>query len=388
MNNIKTWQQLRATPELFTAIDNAKGTELQIQQQLRKQFPAEIVRLGIELAQLRKRAEKKFSRADQLWFTRQSLEQATPERIAAHKAERLSSCDHVWDLCSGMGSDAIALAARTTVQSCDLDPIQLLHASWNAEIYNVSRQVSFLQKDANRFDPVGKVIHIDPDQRDATGRRHLRLEQVQPGLERLQNLAQHCRAGVIKLSPASNFGGKFPECEAELVSLHGECKAANIWCGELASPGMWRATVLPSGETVIGDPLSAWTEISSLQDYIYDPDPSLVRSGLVNLFAERNQLSRLDDAEEYLTAGKIIDSPFVTGFKVCDLLSRNEKQLRKYLRERSIGTVEIKCRHIPLDVERVRKSLCLKGDNTATIIYAKIGGKTKIVVCQRLEKNA
>ena len=385
MNNLEPWQQLRATPELLVAIESASGTELQIQQELRKQYPAELVRLGLELVLLRKRAEGKFSRADQLWLTRQSLEQATSEQVAAHKAKRFAEQpDEVWDLCSGMGSDAISLARHCLVHACDLDAVQLQLALWNAEVYGVSEKITFLKQDVNQIDVTGKVIHIDPDQRDATGRRHLRLEQIQPELTRLQEMAQSCKAGMIKLSPASNFGGKFPECEAELVSLHGECKAANIWCGEFAQPGMWRATVLPCGESIAGDPLSAWSEMTSLQNYLYDPDPSLVRSGLVNLFAEQQGLSRLDDAEEYLTAGSFIESPFITGFEVIDVLNRNEKQLRKYMREQNIGAVEIKCRHVPVDVERVRKSLSLKGENSTTIIYARIEGKTKVVICKRV----
>ncbi len=385
MNNLEHWQQLRSTPELLTAIESANGTELQIQQQLRREYSAELVRLGLELVQLRKKAERKFSRADQLWLTRQSLEQATSEQIARHKAERFSRYkQEVWDLCSGMGSDAIALAGHCQVHACDLDAVQLQLASWNADAYDKLEKIAFTQQDATRVNVAGKVIHIDPDQRDTTGRRHLRLEQIQPGLTSLQEMAENCKAGVIKLSPASNFGGKFPDCEAELISLHGECKAANIWCGELAQPGMWRATVLPSGESIAGDPLSAWPEMTPLQNYLYDPDPSLVRSGLVNMFAEQQGLSRLDDAEEYLTSDQLLESPFVTGFQVVDVLNRNEKQLRKYLREQNIGAVEIKCRHVPIDVERVRKSLSLKGDKAITLIYARIEKKTRLVICNRV----
>jgi len=385
LTNLELWQQLRATPELFVAIASAVGTELQIQQQLRQNYSAELVRLGLELAQLRKRAEGKFSLASQLWFTRQSLEQATSEQVASHKASRFAQLDsELWDLCAGMGSDAIALARHCQVCACDLDSIPLQLASWNAQVYGVSDKITFLQQDVNQIDVAGKIIHIDPDQRDATGRRHLRLEQIQPDLTHLQKIAKSCKAGVIKLSPASNFGGKFPDCEAELVSLHGECKAANIWCGDLSRPGIWRATVLPAGESIAGDPLSVWPEMSSVQGYIFDPDPSLVRSGLVNLFAQQNGLFRLDDAEEYLTADGLVDSPFVTGFQVIAVLSRNEKQLRKYLREHQIGTLEIKCRHVPIDIERVRKTLSLKGDHSITLIYARVEGKTKAVLCKRV----
>ena len=73
----------------------------------------------------------------------------------------------------------------------------------------------------------------------------------------MTQLTKEFRGGAIKTSPASNFGGKFPLAEVELVSLKGECKEATIWFGELAEPGLWRATALPSGESLSGDPLSA-----------------------------------------------------------------------------------------------------------------------------------
>lgn len=389
MSELELWQQLRTSPDLFTAMESATGTELRIQQLLRQKYPAELVRLGLELVLNRKRAEGKLSYADQLWLTRQSLEQATSQQVANHKAKRFAEHgSQVWDLCSGMGIDAIALAKHCQVHACDLDPVLLQLASWNAAVYQVDKKITFHQQDVNQLDVADKVIHIDPDQRDSSGRRHLRLEQIEPGLPRLQEMARNCLAGVIKLSPASNFGGKFPDFEAELVSLHGECKAANIWCGELAGePGLWRATVLPSGETIAGDPLSAWIEVEPIKRYLFDPDPSLVRSGLVNLFAEQKGLSRLDDAEEYLTCDVLQKSPFITGFEVIDVLNRNEKQLRRYLREQNIGIVEIKCRHVPVDIERLRKSLSLKGEKAITLIYARIEGKTKVVVCRRVHST-
>ncbi|MBL4886110.1 MAG: hypothetical protein JKY95_16450 [Planctomycetaceae bacterium] len=385
MNDLELWQLLRRSPDLLAEIKSATGSDLHIQKQLRKKYPADLVRLGLELVLNRSRAPAKFSRADQLWLTRQALEQATSEQVAAHKTKRFAEYGSpVWDLCSGMGGDAIALAQNCLVHACDLDAVILQLASWNAEVYQVADKITFHHQDVNQLDVTGKVIHIDPDQRDVTGRRHLRLEQIQPDLSRLQQMVEDCKAGMIKLSPASNFGGKFPDCEAELLSLRGECKAANIWCGELAQPGLWRATVLPSGETIAGDPLSAWPEMGSIQSYFYDPDPSLVRSGLVNLFAEQNSIARLDDAEEYLTCDELIESPFVTGFQVVDVLNRNERQLRKYLREHNIGTVEIKCRHVPVDIEKLRRSLPLKGEKSITLVYARVAGKTQVVICQRV----
>src|SRR5207253_4549 len=145
-----------------------------------------------------------------------------------------------------------------------------------------------------------------------------------PGLETLARLMAEFGGGAIKCSPASNFGGKFPRAEVELVSLNGECKEATIWFGELAEPGLWRATALPSGETLAGDPLSAVAPFAPLGRYLIDADPALVRSGLIDLYAVRQGLGRLDDAEEYLTGDTIPNSHFAQSFEVVAQLPNNE----------------------------------------------------------------
>src|SRR5439155_26494413 len=124
-----------------------------------------------------------------------------------------------------------------------------------------------------------------------------RVEQGWRGLEVLKTLMSQCRGGAVKLSPATNFVGKFPGAEIELISLRGECKGATIWFGELAGREPFRATVLPSGQSLAADPLSARADVALVKAFVFDPDPSLVRSGLLDVLAERLQLARLDDAE-------------------------------------------------------------------------------------------
>ncbi|MCG6154235.1 class I SAM-dependent methyltransferase [Rubinisphaera margarita] len=388
---LELWQQLHSTPEIFDAIAAAEGSELQRQTQLRSQYPAELVRLALELTSLREQARLKFSLADQLWMTRQSLEQSSSEELAIYKARRLRTAvpdnEPVLDFCTGLGADAIALAAGGTVITYDLDPVVLQLARWNAETYGVADRIEFRQQDVNDVEVAGRVLHLDPDQRDASGKRQRRLELIQPNLEKMQQLAMSCRAGVIKLSPASNFGGKFPECEVELVSWRGECKQALIWCGELAEPEQWRATVLPAGASLVGDPLSAYPQFGEVAAFIYDPDPAVVRAGMINHLSEETGASRLDEAEEYLTSNELIASPFMAAFEVHEVLGRNEKELRRWIRSNDIGSVEIKCRHLKIDVEKTRKSLPLQGAGTATVIFARVGGKSKVIVCSRVSEQ-
>jgi hypothetical protein len=399
-----TLQRVHATPEIFARIAEWQGTELALQQRLRSDFPDDVVRGALSLVELRARGAAKFSRASQMWFGRVGLEQSTCEPVARHKAQRFHGS--VWDYCSGIGGDTVMLADHCDVIAVDRDPAACLFARWNAEAYDVAGRVTAVCADVESLGDHSGLLHIDPDRRPVgragdSGRagdpkrigaersrpgqrRSLRLESGSPGLAFLSRLIGEFRGGAIKASPASNFGGKFPAAEIELISLEGECKEATIWFGELAEPGVWRATALPAGETIAGDPLAAVVPISPLGRFIFDPDPALVRAGLIDLFASRTGLSRLDDEEEYLTAEQALHSPFAQPFEVLALLSNNDREIRGYFRGSPVGRLEIKCRRIPIDAEAVRRKLSLTGDDSAVLLFARIGGRARAVVCRRV----
>lgn len=392
------WHDLRRlhdSPELFERIANASDVaELKLQRQLRADYPPELVRLAMQIAELREKAAAKFSMPQRMWFDAVALEQATSEVVAKHKAERFrnAGCEPVMDLCCGIGADAIALADHANVIAIDSDLARCLMTKWNAEACNVADRVQPVCADVTTLIPQSQLVHIDPDRRGATGKRSRRVEQMQPSLEFLHELMRTNKGGAIKLSPAANFGGNFHDVEFELVSLNGECKECTVWFGQLRSAKLisheadvqWRATVLPSGETITGDPLDAMPEFGPLHRYLYEPDPAVVRAGLVDLLADRFGLFRLDDDEEYLTGDARIDSPFLSVFEAHDELPNNERTIRRYFRERTFGSVEIKSRRIPVKVEDLRRKLPLADGEMATIIFARIGGKSRVVIATRL----
>ena len=227
------------------------------------------------------------------------------------------------------------------------------------------------------------LVHIDPDRRVGTMGRVSRMEDYIPGLDFLKDLINRCRGGAIKVGPASNFGGKFPEAEIELISLNGECKEATVWFGELAGEQPFRATVLPSKETIAGHPLAVAVPVAPLGRFLYDPDPAVVRAGLVDVVADRLGLSRLDSAEEYLTSDEWIQSPFVQSFEILTNLPNNERDLKAWIRTSGIGSVEIKCRHIPVQADILRRRLPLSGPTPGVVVFARVDGKARIIGARR-----
>lgn len=374
--------ELRDSPQLLRVVWQSTGKELAIQTQLRREYSDRLVRGAFALCELRRRGMAKFSRAAEMWFDRQGLEQATSEPVARHKAGRFTG--EVLDLCSGIGGDCLALAQTCSVTAVDSNPIAGLRTQWNAEVYGAGPRVTIECRDVATVDSRETLVHIDPDRRAQAGGRAVRVEDYVPGLDFLQKLARGGRGGAIKLSPAANFGGKFRDVEIELVSLDGECKEATIWFGELRGKASWRATVLPSGDTVAAEPLEFAADISTPLQYVFDPDPAVVRSGLVDAVAVRLRLCRLDAAEEYLTGAEPIQSGFVQAFEVLAELPNNATEIRKYFRAAEFGQVEIKCRHIPIEVESIRRRLPLSGNQSGVLIFARVSGKARALVCRRV----
>lgn len=77
---------------------------------------------------LRKRARVKFVAADEMYFTRNGLEQATHQAVAEYHGSRFPQGEMVADLTCGIGADTIALASRGPVIGYEIDA----EAAWCA----------------------------------------------------------------------------------------------------------------------------------------------------------------------------------------------------------------------------------------------------------------
>ena len=100
-----------AIPLLRQAADSLSANEsmVRLAQRLRKDVSSNRASIVMEQTQLRLRAESKFPNAREMFFTKRGLEQATGQGIAIYKAARFSGCEHVADICCGIGGDLLAL---------------------------------------------------------------------------------------------------------------------------------------------------------------------------------------------------------------------------------------------------------------------------------------
>lgn len=359
----------------------APATLLADIQALRTRFDADLAAAAIETVMLRERAAVKFSRAAQMFFTRDALEQATAEPVSRYRATRFQTYGQVWDLCCSIGGDLINLAAPgRQVTGLDLDPLRLRMAAWNADVYGVGEQVSVEEGDVEQWScPPGAAIFFDPGRRQA-GRRIANPRDYQPSLTTLEAWLPQAAGMGVKVAPGLDYDRlPWAGCEVEIVSLGGEVKEAVLWLGALAH-GTRTATMLPAGVSLVYEPVEP-IEVRSPRGYLYEPDGAVIRAHLVEQLATRIGATKIDPEIAFLASDTRVETPFARAFRIDEVMPFNLKRLRSWLRERAIGHVVVKKRGSPIDPQVLEHQLRPEGDNSAVVVLTHVLGKPSVLIC-------
>lgn len=171
------------------------------------------------------------------------------------------------------------------------------------------------------------------------------------------------------------------DAEVEFISLRGELKEATLWFGPFKSA--WRrATLLPGPHTLTADAVQVPpSRVSEPRPVLYEPDPAIMRAGLVTSLAEQLNAYQLDEDIAYLTADSKQLTPFARAWLIEAWFPFGLKRLRAYLRERNVGRVVVKKRGSPLQPEALIHDLRLGGDAERVIFLTHLRGRPIVVIC-------
>jgi hypothetical protein len=125
-------------------------------------------------------------------------------------------------------------------------------------------------------------------------------------------------------------------------------------------------------------------EAGPLGDYLYEPDGAVIRARLIGDLARSIGGRMLSEQIAYITADAPTATPFAAGFRILETLPYAEKDLKKALRQRGIGTLEIKKRGVDVDPAALRRRLSLNGDRPATLILTRVAGRHTALLAERL----
>jgi SAM-dependent methyltransferase len=354
--------------------DPDPADELRVAAALRRTHPAELVTAALAQHALRRRARAKFGRADELWLTRDGLEQASAEGVSRHRATRYAGLARVADLCCGIGGDLMALAeVAGRVLAVDRDPLHLAMAARNA-----GRPVDTLLADVRDVPLDGlDAVFVDPARRG--GGRRLRTGDCEPPLDWCTGLAGRVPSVGIKAAPGLDRELVPPGWEVEFVADGRDLKEAVLWSPELAGAGS-RATLLPEGDQLLpepGDPV----DCREPGRYLLDPNPAVTRAGLVAELARRLDAWQIDERIAFLSTDRPVRTPFARTLRVLESRPWREKDLPARLRAHDVGALDIRRRGLAGDVDALRRRLRPKGSVPAVLVMTRCADRPWALIC-------
>jgi hypothetical protein len=352
---------------------------------LRRALGDELGRQAAELYELRKRAVRKLGSESVPFLTRKGLEQATAPTLAANRARRMASrASQIWDATSGIGLDSLALARLGVLAvASDLDPHTAACAQANLRAAGFGAPV--IRADAGRapFRHSGKRpdgVLIDPDRR-VSGARSLDPERWSPSLSSALAVAGQLGAGCLKLAPALDpaLTDAVPNCRAEWTSLGGALAEVSLWLGAWATGPAGRAALLlgrdGSAQRLHGQPRSVQPlspDEAPQAAWLAEPDPAVIRSGLLGALAIALRMQPLGPQLAYLGGPEAPPGPFLRAWKVLGTSPLDRKKVRRMLAEHGIGPLHVRKRGHPDTAEALAKRFAGPGEALGHLAVARL----------------
>ena len=390
--------------------DNVRQLALQ-------KFPDDVDKMlvlnQIEARQLLSKKVPSWASNPDLLFPRHlSIEQCSSELTAKYKASIISGGDTFVDLTGGLGIDSYFLSEKFKTSYYVENQKELCElAEHNFEV--LGRKITVVNSDAETFLSKNHnfdLVFIDPARRDIYNRKMVSLHDCSPDVIELQRnifqtpvetrfiVSQCITSMLIKVSPMLDISLITNELqnilEIHIVSVKNACKEILIkiepgfdgeikyFCVDLQPVGT-RHALSPQDEKVFQFVESEEKSVipsfsSSVKNYLYEPNSSLMKSGAFKLISQRFGIEKLHvNSHLYTSDNLIYDFPGrifeVIGFAPFN--KKIKKELLKNITEASVAT-----RNFPLSANELRKNLNIKESDKNFVFGTTLIGEKKVVI--------
>lgn len=294
-----------------------------------------------------------------------SIEQASSQVAARHKATLIPEGSKVIDLTGGFGVDTLFFAQRAkAVTHCDTNAALSQIAGYNASVLCVANS-TFIAGDGighvqhlpvNTFN----VAYIDPSRR-VEQRKVFRLEDCVPDVVAIQHeLLRSVSKVIIKSAPLLDIAAALQVLEhvstVHIVSTGNECKELLFVMdrGHTGEPHLI-ATALTVDTTALftftpSEEQMANPTYGYPAGYLYEPDAALLKSGAFKLVSTRYGLKKIHRHTHLYTAGEPRTDFMGKIFRVTDVMEYGDFKKSKAAWRGNVST-----RNFPLKAEALRK---------------------------------
>lgn len=328
----------------------------------------------------RKKAEKKlptwYNVSNIIYPPNLNLEQTSSEITAKYKAGLVDG-ESMIDLTGGFGIDSFFFSEKVKkLTHCEKDKSLSETAAHNFKELGKKNITTVAGDSMEYLKSTGDVfdwIYIDPGRRDDYGGKIFLLEQCTPNVPlNLDLFFRKANRVLVKTSPLLDLKAGMVEldrvAEIHIVAVNNEVKEL-LW---LLDPDYTEEVTIKTvnfGKRSIQkfeaefSKLSAEAGLSEPQEYLYEPNAAIMKSGLFRELSLYTGTNKLHTNSHLYTSSRLIDFPG-RKFKILEVMPYQRKLLRKDPR---LKKANITTRNFPKSVEAIRKELKIEDGGT---IYA------------------
>ncbi len=320
-----------------------------------------------------KKALSKHSRAKKLHYREEDIRWATPEVVAAYRAERLK-CKVIADIGCGIGFQSFAFAKTCKkVYAVEIDKDKIALAKKNAGSLGI-KNIEFIHGDALSEKVLKKLgdvemVFCDPERLPEESKRS--VGTIKPSIPELLK-----KYGSITENMAIEFPPQITDipfdCEKEYVSVDGALNRLNLYFGKLMKCER-SAVILPGKEKLCSAEEAALEETEDLGEYLYEADPAAVKAGLLNELSQKTKTKLYSSGKAvFFTSDRKVTSLFFkNSFKVMEVCRQEEHEIIAALHKHGAGKVILRISVEPKEYWNVRKRIesKLNGTKTYALIY-------------------
>lgn len=249
-----------------------------------------------------------------------NLEQASSEAAANYKSSLVKGKTLI-DLTAGFGIDTMAFAKNFEKvyhieQNPELSEIVQHNAQIlapNLETYTGTFQSFFETNPESKFD----VIYLDPARRNSSGRKFI-LEDLEPNiLEWMPTFFEKSNKIIIKLSPLLDITSTLQQIdsisEIHIVALKNEVKDFLLIIDQNCSTKnpLIKAINLESNQPEFSfnfeDEYNSNANFGTVQQYIYEPNVAILKTGAFKLLSEKFNLHKLHQNTHLYTSNELLN---------------------------------------------------------------------------------
>ena len=359
---------------------------------------------GITAKELAQQIEAKKKCKDKLptWYTapniyyphKVSIEQTSSETTAQYKAEIVDG-KSLLDLTGGFGVDSYFFSKKIgQVFHCEMDEELSKIASHNFDVLGAKNiqtfsknGLEFLKESSQKFD----WIYIDPSRRnDAKGKVFMMADCLPNVPEHMELLFRKTDTILMKTSPLLDFSIGIRELqfvkEIHIVAVKNEVKEL-LWIlerGYLNDISIKTINLTKSARAtfdfVLSEEKKAIAEYALPQNYLYEPNAAILKSGAFKTVGNCFGLRKLQEHTHLYTSNELL---LFAGrrFKIEQTVPYNKKNIQKL----GVQKANITTRNFPESVATIRKKFKITdGGDIYLFFTTDMDGDYVTIKCSKL----